>query len=178
MVDAQEIASHADRPGNGRALNFQNAFDFIQQFDRCPAVAVQFVDEGHDGRVAQPANVHELDGALFDALGTVDDHQGGVDRRQGAVGILGKVLMARRVEQIDDAILKGKLHHRGCHGDAALLLQAHPIRSGVASGLAPLHRARHLNRPAEQQQLLGQGGLARIGMGDDGKSPPLADFLG
>ncbi len=37
---------------------------------------------------------------------------------------------------------------------------------------------RHLNGAAEQQELLGQGGLARIGVGNDGKSPPFADFLG
>ena len=34
----------------GRALNLQDALDFIEQFDRRAAVAIQFVDEGHDGR--------------------------------------------------------------------------------------------------------------------------------
>src|SRR6202034_217504 len=104
--------SHTDGPGDRRALYFQNAFDLIHQLDRRPAVPIQLVDEGHDGRVAQPADVHEFDGALFDALRTVDDHQGRIDRGQSAVGIFGKVLVARRVEQIDDVSIVGKLHDR------------------------------------------------------------------
>jgi hypothetical protein len=178
MIDAEQIAPHADRPGNRRTLNFQYAFDFIEQFDRRPAVPIQLVDEGHDGCVAKPADVHELDGALFDTLGAVDDHQGRIDRRQRAVGVFGEVLMARRVEQIDDAIFVGKLHHGRRHGNAALLFQAHPVGGRVARGLAALHGARHLNGAAEQQELLGQGGLARVGVGNDGKSSSLADFLG
>jgi hypothetical protein len=44
--------------------------------------------------------------------------------------------------------------------------------------LAALHRTGQLNRAAEQQQLFGQRGLAGIGMADDGKSSPFADFIG
>ena len=48
----------------------------------------------------------------------------------------------------------------------------------MAGGLAPLDRARHLDGAAEQQQLFGQGGLARVGVGDDGKSASFAYFSG
>ena len=105
MVDAEQIAAHADGPGDRRALDLEHALDFVEQLDRRAAVAVQLVDEGHDGRVAQAAHVHELDGALFDALGAVDDHQRGIHRGQRAIGVLGEVLVARRVEQIDDAVV-------------------------------------------------------------------------
>src|SRR6202522_358603 len=78
--------------------------------------------------------------------------------------------MAWGIEQIDDAIAVGKLHDRGSHGYAALLLQAHPVGGRVAGRLAALHGARHLNGAAEQQQLLRQSGLSRVGVRDDGKS--------
>ena len=177
MVDAEQIAAHADGPGDRRALDLEHAFDLIEQLDRRPAVPIQLVDEGHDGRVAQPAHLHELDGALLDALGAVDDHQRGIDRGQRAVGVLGEILVAGRVEQIDDAVLERKLHHRGGHRDAALLLEAHPVRGRMPRRLAPLHRSGHLDGAAEQQQFLGQRGLARVGVGDDGKSASSADFL-
>ena len=110
-------------------------------------------------------------------LRAVDDHQRRVDRGQRAVGILGEVLVTGRVEQIDDAAIEGKLHHRGGNGDAALLLQAHPIGGGVPGRLAALHRSGHLDGAAEQQQLFRQRGLARVGMGDDGESPSTLDFI-
>ena len=48
----------------------------------------------------------------------------------------------------------------------------------MAITFTPFHRARHLNQVAEQQQLLGYGCFARIGVRDDSKSPSLIDFTG
>jgi hypothetical protein len=52
MIDAEQIAAHADRPGQRRALDLQHALDLVEQLDRRPAVAIQLVDERHDRRVA------------------------------------------------------------------------------------------------------------------------------
>src|SRR6185437_1541515 len=68
---------------------------------------------------------------------------------------------------VDDAPLVRELHHRGGHGNPALLLQRHPVGRRVARSLAALDRAGHLDRAAEQQQLFGQCGLAGIGVRDD-----------
>jgi len=38
----------------------------------------------------------------------------------------------------------------------------HPVEGGVARAIAPLHRAGELDRAAEQQQLLGDRGVARV----------------
>ena len=69
--------------------------DFVEQLDRRAAVAIELVDEGHDRRVAQAADLHELDRALFDALGAVDDHERGVDGGERAVGVFGEVFVTR-----------------------------------------------------------------------------------
>ena len=141
------------------------------------AVAVELVDEGHDRRVAQPADLHQLDRALLDALRAVDDHQRRIDRGERPVGVLGEVLVARRVEQVDDAPAVRELHDRRGHRDAALLLEAHPVRGRVARRLAPLDRAGHLDRAAEQQQLLGQRRLAGVRVRDDRKAAAAGDFV-
>jgi hypothetical protein len=77
--------------------------------------------------------------------------------------------MARRIEQIHDVVLVRKLHHRGGHRDAALLLEAHPIGRRMPGRLAALHGAGHLNRATEQQQFLGQCRLAGVRVRDDRK---------
>ena len=38
MINALEALAHADRPGHRRALDFQDALDFVQQFDRLAAL--------------------------------------------------------------------------------------------------------------------------------------------
>jgi len=45
----------------------------------------------------------------------------------------------------------------------------------MAIALTTLYRARHLNQIAEQQELFGDRGLARIRMRDDGKGATLCD---
>ena len=70
------------------------------------------------------------------------------------------------------------LHHARGDRDAALLLDLHPVGGRVARGLARLHRAGDLDRAGEQQQLLGQRGLARVGVGNDGEGAPAAHLGG
>jgi len=84
--------------------------------------------------------------------------------------------MPRGIEQVHDAVPVGELHHRGGDGDSTLLLEPHPVGGGMARRLAPLHRARHRDGAAEQQELLGECGLARVGVRDDREGPPPTDF--
>ena len=48
----------------------------------------------------------------------------------------------------------------------------------MARRLACAHLAGDLNRAAELQQLLGQRGLARVRVGDDGEGAATGDFVG
>jgi hypothetical protein len=75
VIDPPEFAPHTDRPGNGSATDTQHVLDLVEQFHGLAAVAVQLVDEGDDGGVAHPADLHQLDGPFLHALGAVDDHQ-------------------------------------------------------------------------------------------------------
>jgi hypothetical protein len=88
-----------------------------------------------------------------------------------------EVFVPRGVEQVDDAVAVGELHHRRSHRDAALFFQFHPVRSGVARGLAALDGARHLYRLAVEQQFFGDGGLAGVRMRNNGKSPASTHFV-
>ncbi len=132
VIDAAKALAHADRPGHRRALDAEHRLDFVEQVDRLLALAVELVDEGQDRRVAQAADVQQLDGLRFDAVDRVDHHHRRVHRRQRAVGVFGEILVARRVEQVDHALAVGELHHRRGHRDAALLFQFHPVRGRVA----------------------------------------------
>ena len=127
VIGAGEFAGAADRPGHRGGVQRQGALDLIDQFEGVARLAVHLVDEGDDRDVAHAADFEEFPGLAFDALGGVEHHHGGVHCGEGAVGVLGEILVARRVEQVEDqaALLEG--HDRGGDGDAAILLNLHPI---------------------------------------------------
>ena len=178
MINSFEPAAHADRPGHRRATDRQDVFYLIKQLHRLAALTVELVDECHDRGIAQAADIHQFDRALFDAFGAVDDHQRRIDGGQRTIGVLGKILMAGCIEQIDDVVAVGKLHDRRGHRYSPLLFQRHPVRSGMATRLAPLDRAGELDRATEQQQLFSERRFPRIGMGNDCKCSPPTDLTG
>jgi hypothetical protein len=185
VVDALEALAHADRPGQRHAGHAEFFLDVAHQVQRVEALAVVLVDERDDGGVAQATDLDQLFGALLDALGAVDHHQGGVDGREHAVGVLAEVGVAGRVEQVDlhGRRVGGQLrvrvleaHHRGGDGDAALALHLHPVARGRASGLLGPHGAGQLDRARVEQQLLGQRRLAGVRVADDRKGAPAGDL--
>jgi hypothetical protein len=150
--------------------------DFVEQLHRLATFAVELVDEGHDRRVAQAADFHQLDRALFHAFGAVDHHQRRIHGGQRAIRVFGEILVAGRIEQVDHAPVVGELHDGGGHGNTALLFQRHPVGRRVSRRLAPFDCAGELDRAAEQQQFLRQRGFAGVRMGNDGESAAALDL--
>jgi hypothetical protein len=113
----------------------------------------------------------------FHAFGGVDHHQRAVHGGEHAVGVFGKVLVAGGVKQVDGVVVVVKLHHRRRHGNAALLLNLHPVGSGEFTAFFAFDCTRALNRAREQQQLFGKRGFACVGVGDDGEGAAAADLV-
>lgn len=68
-----------------------------------------------------------------------------------------------------------ELQHRGGDRDAALLLERHPVGGGPPLVLAGPHGARQFHGASVEQELLGEGRLARVGRDDrEGPSCPTA----
>jgi hypothetical protein len=150
---------------------------FVDELDGIPARPVQLVHEGEDGELALPGHAEQLLGLLLHALGAVQQHHHGIRGREGAVGVLAEILVARRVQQVDGFAQVLELHGRRGDADAALLLDAHPVRVGRGTALPGLHAARPVDGAAIEQQLLRQRGLARIGVADDGEGASPLDFF-
>ena len=112
IVGPLEALSHADGPGEGRALDLQSLLDVRENVQRLEPFAVKFVDEGQDGSIAHAADFHQLAGLGLDPLGAVDHHHGTVHRRQDPVGVFGEVLVTGGVEEIHLVIAVVELHDR------------------------------------------------------------------
>ena len=168
--DAPEVAGDAHRPGHRRGDQVDLGLDLVEQLERLAARAVPLVDEGQQGQLPLPAHVEQLQGLGLDALGRVEDHDRGVGGGQHPVGVLREVAVARGVEEVDHAVAVGELQDRGGDRDAPLLLERHPVGGRGAPARAGLDRPRLLGEgPAVEQELLGEGGLPRVGVADDGE---------
>ncbi len=176
-VDTLEQFPGSEGPGEGRTLNLEAVFYVAEKVQRRSAVPVEFVDEGNDRRIAHPADLHQFFRLGLDPLGTVDDHQGAVHRRQHAVGVFGEILMAGGVQEVDFISLVLEFHDRGRDRNAPFFFHGHPITGGMAGGLAGFDGPGQLDGPAVQKQFFRQRGLPGIGMTDDAESPALVYFF-
>ena len=176
VVDALEIAVRADGPVDRAGADAQHLLELLHQGERVLRRAVHLVDEREDGDVAQAADLEQLDRLRLDALGGVDEHHGAVRCDEHAVGVLGEVLVAGGIQNVDVVSVKLELHGRGGDGDAALLLDVHPVAGGVLVALAGLDGARGADRARVEQQLFGQRRLAGVRVGDDGEGPAPGGF--
>ena len=141
VVDALKILAAADGPVHSVGLNAQLPLNLVQQVEGVLGFPVHFIDEGKDGDVPHGADLEQLPGLGLHALGAVDDHDGGVRRHQGAVGVLGEVLVARGIQNVDAEALVLELHDRGRDGNTTLLFNLHPVGGGGAGILLALDHA-------------------------------------
>src|SRR5699024_9535621 len=109
-------------------------------------------------------------------LGGVNDHDGGVGRHQGTVGVLGEVLVARGIQDVDAVALVLELHDGRGDRNAALLLDLHPVGGGGPAVLLTLDHTGLGDGSAIEQEFFGQGGFAGVGVADDGKGTAPGDL--
>ena len=161
---AAQVAGDADRPRGRRRAQPDLRLDLVEQLERLAAGAVVLVEEREHRQPAAAADLEQLERLGLDALGRVEHHHHGVDAGEHAVGVLGEVLVAGGVEQVDDVVAVRELQHRRADRDAALALELHPVRRRRPPPLARLHRAGPLHGAGVEQELLGQRRLAGVGV--------------
>ena len=165
VIHALETLPHVDRPRQRTHADAQFGLHFVQQIERVLAFAVHFVDKHHHWRLAHAAHFHQSARLRLHALGCIDDDNHGVHGSQSAERVLCKILVSRRVEDIDMERLgfsagQGrrvfKTHHRRGNGDAALFLYLHPVRRGSLAYFVGLDGSGHMDSAAIQQQFFCQ----------------------
>jgi hypothetical protein len=177
VVHAAEIRAVAQRPVQRARLDAEHGLQLVHERDGIARGAVELVHEGEDRHAAPGTDLEELARLVFHALAGVDHHDDGVHGGEHAVGVLGEVLVAGRVEQVHPVAVVLELEDGRADGDAALLLQLHPVGGGGALVFARGHGAGELHRAAVEQQLLGERRLAGVRVRDDRKGAPALNFF-
>ena len=127
VVHALELGTYVYRPRQGADADFKLFLKLIEQVEGVASLAVHLVDEDYHRGVAHAAHLHEFACLRLHTLGTVYHYYGGVYGGEGAVCVLGEVLVAWSVEDVDFVALVVELHDGGRHGYTALLLYVHPV---------------------------------------------------
>jgi len=176
VVHAGKLLAAADRPVDGIGVDAELALDLLAELERVARLAVHLIDKGKDGDVAQSTDLEELARLRLDALCAVDDHDGAVRGHQRAVGVLGEVLMSRRVENVDAVAAVLELHDRRRDRNAALLFDFHPVGFCRALALA-LDFTRLRDGSDVEQELFRQRGFTGVRVRNDRKRPAAGDLF-
>ena len=178
VVDTAEARAVAERPVDRERRDAERALQLVDEFERLARGAVALVHEREDGDAAAAADVEQLARLRLDALAGVDHHDGRVDRGEHAVGVLAEVVVAGGVEQVDAVVVVVELQHRARDGDAALLLELHPVAGGGALVLAGGDGAGQVQGASVEEELLRERGLAGIRVRDDREGAAGKDDVG
>ena len=127
--------------------------------------------------MAHCANLKELARLGLNTLCGINDHNGTICSHQGAVGVLGEVLVSGGVKDVDAIAIVFKLHNRRGDRNTSFLFHFHPVGNGMAVGCLTLNRACGLNSTAVKQKLFGQCCLTRVRVRNDSKRASAIDFL-
>ena len=65
------MPAHSDGPARRTDIKSKALFDFINQIERVPAVAIHLVDERRDGHVAKAAHLKKFQCLRLNAFGAV-----------------------------------------------------------------------------------------------------------
>ncbi len=176
-VHTLETLSHPDRPAQRGDGQVEFLLDLVQEVKPVLSFTVQFVDKHDDRRVTHPADFHQSFSLFLHTFRYVYHHDHAIHGRQRPEGILGKILVARGVEDIDFQPAVGESHDRCGHGDAPLAFDLHKVGSRMLLDLVGFYRPGDLDRTTKKQQLFCQCRLSRIRVADDPEGPPFLDFF-
>ena len=107
-------------------------------------------------------------GMALHAVCAAEDKECTVQHLQNPLHLGGKIHMARRVQQGDFQLAQGEHGLFGENCDAALPLQ----RVGIEKGVAMIDPAQPAQLAAGVEHGLGEGGLARVDMGENAHRNP------
>ena len=111
VINPLKISVGSDRPVHGIRCDPENVFNFLEQIKWIFRGAVHFIDESKNRNAAHFTNVKQFYGLRLYALRAVDQHDRTVRGHQRPVRVLGKVLMARRIQNVDAIMIVFELKH-------------------------------------------------------------------
>ena len=166
-IYALKITVSSDRPVDRGTADAEDFLEFIDKVKRVLRGTVHLVDEGEDRDTALTADGKELDGLRLDTFRAVKEHDRGVCRTERAVGILGEVLVAGGVKDIDAVAVVVELHDGRGNGDTTLLLDLHPVGGRVVRSFSGFNGTCHVDGASVEQEFLGHCCLTGIRVRDD-----------
>ena len=141
----------------------------IEHIGNAAARPVDFIDHQQDGEIHAAQGFPQQEGVGLHPLHGGEHQNRAVQRGQAALHLPREVHVAGRVDELDDASAVFQPGAGGFHRNAPPLFHLQPV--GLRGAL--VHVARLPHGAAQIQQLFGQGGFARVHVGEN---PDIADI--
>ena len=162
--DAGQLMLVADRQMDGDAAVGELATECLERAKEIRALAIEHVHEDDAGELELLGALPDAARVHLDAHHAARDDDRALDDPEGRRGVRLEARVAGRIDEVDLALLPVQVSERGRQRHLPLLLFLLPVRDGRAG----LDRAEAVRLPRLKEQRLGQGGLPRASMADDG----------
>ena len=177
VIDSLKGLAGPDRPVHRAAGDPKLPLDLVDQLKGVPRLTVHLIDKCKNRNMAAGTDLEKLSRLGLHTLGTVDDHDRRVCRHERSIGVLGEILMAGRVQDINAEPAVIELEDRGSDRDTSLLLDLHPVRNRMSRRRLALYGTCEIDRTAVEQEFFCQCCLARVGVRDDRERPAPSYFV-
>ena len=165
--DALEALLDADRDLDRHGIGAEPVLDHVDAAPEIGAGAVELVDEADPRHLVAVGLAPDRLGLGLDTGHAVEDHDRAVEHAEAALDLDREVHVPGRIDDVDAMVVPEAGRCSRGDRDPALLLLGHPVHGGRA--LMDLAELVDLLRVEEDP--LGDGGLARVDMGDDSDVP-------
>ncbi len=127
VVHAAEFFARTERIVHRECADAEHFFELVNQCKRVECRSVALVHKCEYRDVPPSADLKQLLRLAFDTFARVNHHHYAVHRSEHAVRVLRKILVTRRVEQVDFVAAVIELQYRRADGNAPFPFKLHPV---------------------------------------------------
>ena len=139
----------------------EEVVDLVEDLGGTGIRPIDLVDDDDDGQAAREGLAEHETGLRQGAFGGIDQQDGAIHHRKGALDLTAEIGVARGVQDVDlDSLPDDRAVFRG-NGDPALAFQVHAVHETFLGLLSLAEHAGLLEHGVDE------GGLAVVDMGDD-----------
>src|SRR5690606_10456077 len=177
VINPLEVITHTNREAQWCHSKTQFLLYFIHQIESIVSFSIEFVDENNHRDVSHTTNFNEFFGLLFYPFGNVYYYDYAIYGCKGTIGIFCKILVPRRIENIDFFSFIIECQNRCGYRNPSLSFDFHKVRSGSFFDFVALYSSCLLNRSSKKQQFFSKSRLSGIGVSNNPKGSSFFDFV-
>lgn len=166
-----------DRKGDGGCVERKFLIDIVKDLKWIEWLEENIVEEGEDGNVKNKEELKKFKSEWIDKIGRVDENEGDIKRCKSEVGVVGKILVERSVEKIEDEVIVLKGNKGGEEGNEEVEIDVNKVREGMDEVFIGIKLKRKMDREEKKKKILCKSGFKGVRVRDDRECEKICKWM-